>query len=43
MTQRPEREIIEIECKSVLNRVVSQKMPFKWSVNPYRGCEHKCV
>ena len=43
LTQRPEREIIEIECKSVLNRVVSQKMPFKWSVNPYRGCEHKCV
>lgn len=27
-------------CKSALNRV--QGMPFKWSLNPYRGCVHAC-
>ena len=33
----------EVECKSVLNRVHSDKMPFKWSINPYRGCQHACI
>ncbi len=32
---------MEIQVKSVLNQV--QGMPFKWSVNPYRGCAHACV
>jgi DNA repair photolyase len=31
----------EIEAKSVLNRV--RGMPFGWSINPYRGCYHRCV
>lgn len=31
---------IEIQCKSALNRV--RDMPFKWSLNPYRGCAHAC-
>jgi len=31
---------VEITCKSALNRV--QGMPFKWSLNPYRGCVHAC-
>src|SRR6266508_1431177 len=30
----------EILCKTALNRV--QGMPFKWSLNPYRGCAHGC-
>ena len=30
----------EIECKSALNRV--KGMPFRWSLNPYRGCVHGC-
>ncbi len=34
------REVVEIEVKSVLNRVSG--MPFEWSVNPYRGCSHGC-
>jgi DNA repair photolyase len=29
-----------ISCRSALNRV--QGMPFRWSLNPYRGCEHSC-
>ena len=36
----PTARVIEIECKSVLNRVAG--MGFKWSVNPYRGCAHGC-
>ena len=35
------REYVEIEVKSVLNRVTG--MPFRWSINPYRGCSHGCV
>lgn len=30
----------EIDCKAALNRV--QGMPFRWSLNPYRGCVHGC-
>lgn len=34
-------EVIEAPAKSVLNRVAG--MPFAWSINPYRGCYHRCV
>lgn len=34
-------EVIEAPAKSVLNRVTG--MPFEWSINPYRGCYHRCV
>jgi len=34
----------EVEARSVLNRVPgSSPMPFRWTVNPYRGCSHACV
>ncbi len=33
-------EYIDIPCKSALNRVSG--MPFRWSLNPYRGCIHAC-
>ena len=34
----------EIECKSALNRLDVPKMPnMRWSLNPYRGCQHACV
>ncbi len=36
----PQVEWVEIQVKSVLNRV--QGMPFKWSINPYRGCAFAC-
>lgn len=35
---RPEYR--ELPCKSALNRVSG--MPFRWSLNPYRGCLHGC-
>jgi DNA repair photolyase len=31
-----------IHAKSLLNRVTAQSMPFEWSINPYRGCQHGC-
>ncbi|MDT7580907.1 MAG: hypothetical protein QOK35_2171 [Pseudonocardiales bacterium] len=34
----------EVEAKSALNRVPgSSPVPFRWTVNPYRGCGHACV
>lgn len=35
-----ERQLIEMAVKSVLNPV--KGMPFRWSINPYRGCSHAC-
>lgn len=34
------RDYIESPCKSALNQVSG--MPFRWSLNPYRGCTHGC-
>jgi DNA repair photolyase len=34
----------EIRAKSALNRVPNaSRMPFRWTINPYRGCSHACV
>ncbi len=34
----------EVYAKSALNRVPERSaMPFRWTVNPYRGCSHACV
>ncbi|WP_241158356.1 SPL family radical SAM protein [Cohnella candidum] len=31
-----------IRPKMVLNPVKAPSMPFDWSINPYRGCQHGC-
>ena len=34
----------EVHAKSILNRVPeASRMPFRWTINPYRGCSHACV
>lgn len=33
-------EVIEQSARSVINAV--RGMPFRWSINPYRGCYHQC-
>jgi DNA repair photolyase len=34
----------EVRARSVLNRVPGRSpMPFRWTINPYRGCSHACV
>ena len=33
----------EVRAKSALNRVPEKsRMPFRWTINPYRGCSHAC-
>jgi DNA repair photolyase len=33
----------EVHAKSILNRVpAASRMPFGWTINPYRGCSHAC-
>ena len=34
----------EVRAKSVVNRVPeASRMPFRWTINPYRGCQHACT
>ena len=34
----------EVRARSVLNKVpAGSRVPFEWTVNPYRGCSHACV
>ncbi len=34
----------EVRAKSILNRVPeASRMPFRWTINPYRGCSHACI
>src|SRR6266516_7949079 len=34
----------EVRCRSALNQVPKQsRMPFRWTINPYRGCSHACT
>jgi DNA repair photolyase len=34
----------EVRAKSILNRVPeASQVPFRWTINPYRGCTHACV
>jgi DNA repair photolyase len=35
-------ECIEVEARSVINRVPGTFLPFDWTINPYRGCTHAC-
>ncbi len=35
-------EVQEIYCKTLLNRIDVPDFPFKWTLNPYRGCRHAC-
>jgi DNA repair photolyase len=32
----------EMMAKQTMNRVKESRMPFNWSINPYRGCTHGC-
>jgi DNA repair photolyase len=34
----------EVHARSVINRVpAASRMPFRWTINPYRGCSHACA
>lgn len=38
--QRPEYFVLPV--RSILNRCDSSRVPFEWTINPYRGCEFGC-
>jgi len=40
--ERAEVEYFALPCRSALNRESSGRMPFAWTLNPYRGCEFGC-
>ena len=41
--QSPERpEYFLLPVRSILNRCDSKRVPFEWTINPYRGCEFAC-
>ena len=33
----------EIHCKTLLNKIDVPTFPFRWTLNPYRGCRHACT
>jgi DNA repair photolyase len=33
---------IESECRTIINKVPGNFLPFNWTINPYRGCSHAC-
>ncbi|MQA86795.1 MAG: radical SAM protein [Streptosporangiales bacterium] len=34
----------EIQARSIINRVPeASRVPFRWTINPYRGCSHACT
>lgn len=35
--------ITEIRCKQACNKINSNRLPFSWDLNIYRGCQHACV
>lgn len=35
-------EYFSLPAKSILNRCSSRRVPFVWTINPYRGCEFGC-
>src|SRR3972149_1216921 len=39
---RGEAEFFALDVRSALNRESSGRMPFAWTLNPYRGCEFGC-
>ena len=34
----------EVQARSIINKVPeSSYVPFRWTINPYRGCSHACA
>ena len=40
--QGHEVEYFTLPVRSLLNRCTGTRMPFEWTINPYRGCEFAC-
>jgi DNA repair photolyase len=42
LLEKKQADYLRIEARSILNRCSSERMPFAWTINPYRGCEFGC-
>lgn len=42
LRQGHEVEYFTLPVRSLLNRCTAPRMPFTWTINPYRGCEFAC-
>jgi DNA repair photolyase len=42
LRQGHEVEYFTLPARSLLNRCTGTRMPFAWTINPYRGCEFAC-
>ena len=40
---RPRTLVTAEQARSIISRNDSPDVPFTYSVNPYRGCEHGCI
>ena len=41
--QRAGIEYFPLQIRSILNRSLAPRLPFDWTINPYRGCEFGCT
>jgi len=42
--QRVERQVFADRTQTIINHVApTSDVPFDWTINPYRGCEHGCI
>ena len=42
--RRIERQVFLDRTQTIINRVSpTSDVPFEWTINPYRGCEHGCI
>jgi len=41
--QQRKTEVFADNAKTIINPVDSPDLSFKWTINPYRGCEHGCI
>lgn len=39
----PQTTVVAEQARSILSSNHSPDIPFTWSINPYRGCEHGCI
>lgn len=40
--ERADVQFFSLPARSVLNKGASSRLPFSWTINPYRGCEFGC-
>ena len=36
-------DVEEIQCTSLINAINVPSLPFRWTINTYRGCRHACT